>query len=166
MAQVKLFIGGISWDTTEETLMRAFSPFGKVDSVRVVTDKNTGRSRGFGFVTFLDRESAQSAIDKMNNTELDGRTIRCDFAQDRDSGGGGGGGGREGGRDHPYERRGGRGGDRGDRGDRGGRRGGYGGRDYGRGPWRGEGRDGGDGPRRGGGGGGGREGHDRYDRYD
>eukprot|EP00027_Filamoeba_sp_ATCC50430_P006074 CAMPEP_0168557258 /NCGR_PEP_ID=MMETSP0413-20121227/9330_1 /TAXON_ID=136452 /ORGANISM="Filamoeba nolandi, Strain NC-AS-23-1" /LENGTH=142 /DNA_ID=CAMNT_0008588279 /DNA_START=48 /DNA_END=476 /DNA_ORIENTATION=- len=127
MATAKIYVGGLSWGTTEDSLSNAFSQYGQLDEVRVITDRNTGRSKGFGFVTFSSAEAAQEAVDKMNNTELDGRTIRCDFASERESGGSGGRGGSSG----PYERRGGRGGSRGGfrggrGGSRGGSRGGYG----------------------------------------
>lgn len=78
----KLFVGGLAWETREEGLQKSFEQFGEIESVRVVTDRATGRSRGFGFVTFVQKEDAQNAIDQMNGTELDGRTIRCDFAQE------------------------------------------------------------------------------------
>jgi cold-inducible RNA-binding protein len=108
----KLFVGGLAWETREEGLQKSFEQFGEIESVRVVTDRATGRSRGFGFVTFVQKEDAQNAIDQMNGTELDGRTIRCDFAQEGSSEGGNRN------RSGPYERR----GFRGSRGGRGGGR--------------------------------------------
>jgi RNA recognition motif-containing protein len=88
----KLFVGSLSWDTTDEGLMNAFSPFGEVSEAKVITDRDSGRSRGFGFVTFDDPEAADKAIAALNETELDGRTIKVDVAQDRNRGGGGRGG--------------------------------------------------------------------------
>ena len=116
----KLFVGGLSWGTTDEGLQGAFSRFGEIAEAKVITDRETGRSRGFGFVTFANDESAATAITEMNGTELDGRTIKVNEAEDkgfRAGGGGGGGGGR-----------GPRGGGGGGRGPRGG--GGGGGRGY------------------------------------
>jgi RNA recognition motif-containing protein len=93
----KLFVGGLSWHTTEEGLREAFGQFGEITEAKVVTDRDTGRSRGFGFVTFVKAEDAETALQQMNGTELDGRSIRVDFAEDRGRGGGGGGGRRGGG---------------------------------------------------------------------
>ncbi len=93
----RLFIGGLSWDTDDTGLRAAFERFGQLDDVKVITDRESGRSRGFGFVTFGDNASAQQAINEMNGTELDGRTLNVNEAQERSRGGGGGGGGRGGG---------------------------------------------------------------------
>jgi RNA recognition motif-containing protein len=97
----KLFVGSLSWDTTDDGLQAAFSPYGEISEAIVISDRYTGRSRGFGFVTFNDDEAADKAIEALNGTELDGRTIRVDVAQakersggGRDGGGGGGGGSR------------------------------------------------------------------------
>lgn len=92
----KLFVGGLSWDTTDESLRSAFESYGDIEEAVVVNDRETGRSRGFGFVTFVDQDSAENAMREMNGTSLDGRNIRVDFAQAK-GGGGGGGGGRRGG---------------------------------------------------------------------
>lgn len=89
----KLFVGGLSWGTSDEGLQAAFEPFGEVVEAKVIVDRDTGRSRGFGFVTFAGDDQAQSAQDQMNGTNLDGRTIRVDLAQERQRSGGGGGGG-------------------------------------------------------------------------
>jgi len=94
----KLFVGGLSWDTTDEGLHGAFSKFGEIAEAKVITDRDTGRSRGFGFVTFTNDENAVSAIGEMNGAELDGRTIKVNEAQDKEVRGGGGGGGRGGAR--------------------------------------------------------------------
>ncbi len=93
----KLFVGSLSWNTNDAGLHEAFAPFGAIVEAKVITDRETGRSRGFGFVTFEEDEAADSAISAMNGATLDGRTIRVDVAQDRRDGGGGGGGGRRGG---------------------------------------------------------------------
>ena len=94
----KLFVGSLSWDTNDEGLRTAFSAHGEISEAVVITDRDTGRSRGFGFVTFDDDDAADKAVAALNGTELDGRTIRVDVAQAKQrSGGGGGGGGRDGG---------------------------------------------------------------------
>lgn len=95
----KLFIGGLAWHTEETTLRQKFEEFGPVEEAVVVKDRDTGRSRGFGFVRFSQDEDAQKAIASMNNVEFDGRTIRVDKASDNGPRGGGGGfgGGRGGG---------------------------------------------------------------------
>ncbi|KAJ9144457.1 hypothetical protein NKR19_g6390 [Coniochaeta hoffmannii] len=91
----KLFIGGLAWHTEEGTLRQKFEEFGAVEEAVVVKDRDTGRSRGFGFVRYTNEDDAQKAIQAMNNIEFDGRTIRVDKASD--SGPRGGGGGRGGG---------------------------------------------------------------------
>lgn len=85
----KLFIGGLAWHTTDETLREGFQQYGTVEEAVVVKDRDTNRSRGFGFVRFANRPEADEALARMNNTEFDGRTIRVDHATDRSSGGGG-----------------------------------------------------------------------------
>jgi len=98
----KLFVGSLSWNTDDRSLREAFSPHGEITEAVVITDRDSGRSRGFGFVTFADGQAAEKAVAALNQSELDGRTIRVDIAQekdrDRDRGGygrqGGGGGGR------------------------------------------------------------------------
>jgi RNA recognition motif-containing protein len=100
----KLFIGGLSWDTTDDGLRQAFASYGEITEAKVITDRDTGRSRGFGFVTFAQNEDAKSAISKMDGTSLDGKTIKVNEAQEKsprsgDRSGGGFGGGRGGGRD-------------------------------------------------------------------
>ena len=96
----KLFVGGLAWATTESSLADHFSAFGDVVEAKVITDRDTGRSRGFGFVSYGDAESATKAMEGLNGSELDGRTIRVDIATERKGGGGGGnrGGGFGGGR--------------------------------------------------------------------
>ncbi len=92
----KLFVGGLAWATDSDGLKNAFSEFGEVEEAKVITDRDTGRSRGFGFVTFTDGDSAKNAL-AMNGKDLDGRTIRVDFATEKGGGGGGRGGGGGGG---------------------------------------------------------------------
>ncbi len=96
----KLFVGGLSWDTDDVGLRTAFEPYGEVREAKVITDRDTGRSRGFGFVTYTNADSAATAMEAQNGAVLDGRTLRVDHAEDKRGGGGGGGGrgGRGGGR--------------------------------------------------------------------
>ena len=93
----KLFVGSLSWDTNDEGLRNAFSAHGEVSEAVVISDRDTGRSRGFGFVTFDDDESADKAVSALNGTDLDGRTIKVDVAQAKQRSGGGGGGKYDGG---------------------------------------------------------------------
>lgn len=102
----KLFIGGLSWDTTDEGLRNAFSQYGEVVEAKVITDRETGRSRGFGFVTLADASVVQTAIRETDGSVLDGRPIRVNEAQDRAGGGSRGGGGGGGGGGARPERRG------------------------------------------------------------
>ena len=94
----KLFVGGLSWGTDDAGLRAAFDRFGSIEDSKVITDRDTGRSRGFGFVTFSEGGDADNAIAEMNGTDLDGRTLNVNEAQDRGGRGGGGGGGGGGGR--------------------------------------------------------------------
>src|SRR6058998_3279577 len=98
---VKLFVGGLSFSTSNERLREAFAAVGSVESASVVTDRDTGRSRGFGFVEMATPEEAEQAISRLNGTNLDGRTIQVEKAKAPGSGGGGdrrgGGGGSRGG---------------------------------------------------------------------
>lgn len=92
----KLFVGGLSWDTSDASLSAAFERFGPVIEAKVITDRDTGRSRGFGFVTFEAPADADTAMEQMDGSELDGRRVRVNVAEDK-RGGGGGRGGRGGG---------------------------------------------------------------------
>jgi cold-inducible RNA-binding protein len=121
----KLFVGSLSWNTTDEGLRRAFEKFGEVLEAKVIKDRETDRSRGFGFVSFANPKDAMDAMAAMDGQELDGRTIKVNEAQERErTGGGGGGGGPRGGGGFG----GGRGGERRGGGGGGERRGGGGGR--------------------------------------
>ena len=93
----KLFVGGISWNTTDDGLRSAFEQYGEVTDAKIITDRETGRSRGFGFVTFAEDGDAENAVESMNGSELDGRTLNVNEARERTGGGGGGGGFRGGG---------------------------------------------------------------------
>src|SRR5437868_4580103 len=83
---VKLFVGGLSFTTSNDSLRAAFARFGSVESAAVMTDRETGRSRGFGFVEMATTEEAERALSSLNGTNLDGRTIRVDKATPRGSG--------------------------------------------------------------------------------
>ena len=91
----KIFVGGLAWATTDESLRQAFESCGDVTDAKVVMDRETGRSRGFGFVTFADSTGCQKALDSMNGALVDGRPVRVNEANE--SGGGGGRGPRPGG---------------------------------------------------------------------
>jgi len=113
-----IYVGNLAYSTNDETLKTAFAAYGEVASARVVSDRMTGRSKGFGFVEMPDRAQAQAAIDALNGKEVDGRTLRVNESQpkpreERRGGAGGGFGGGAGG--------GGFGGGRGGRGGAGGR---------------------------------------------
>ena len=102
-----IFVGNLSFNTAEDELRQLFEPFGQVDRVSIMTDRDTGRSRGFGFVEMASNEDGEKAIASLNGSQVGGRTINVNEARpktERSGGGGGGGGGRD---------RGGRGGSRG-----------------------------------------------------
>jgi RNA recognition motif-containing protein len=80
----KLFVGGLAWSTTDQSLEKAFAEHGEVTEARVVMDRDTGRSRGFGFVTFASTDNALAAKNAMDNAVIDGRNVRVDFATDRE----------------------------------------------------------------------------------
>jgi RNA recognition motif-containing protein len=109
-----IFVGNLSFNTNEDELRQLFEAHGQVDRVSIMTDRDTGRSRGFGFVEMASNEDGEKAITALNGSQVGGRTINVNEARPKTerSGGGGGGGGR----------------DRGDRGGRGGGGGGGGGR--------------------------------------
>ena len=77
----KVFVGNLSWDSTEESLKEHFSQAGEVEEAVIIRDRMTNRSKGFGFVTFSSEEGAQKAIAELNESELDGRNIRVDEAK-------------------------------------------------------------------------------------
>ena len=89
----RLFVGNLSYDSTESSLRDAFSASGTVTDVHIMTDRDTGRSRGFGFVEMSSDSEAQAAIEAMNGTNLDGRDLTVNEARERQPRGGGGGGG-------------------------------------------------------------------------
>ena len=109
----KIYVGNLPFTTTSESLSEIFASFGQVESSKIVTDRDTGRSKGFGFVEMSDGAEADAAIEKLNGSDYGGRSLTVNEARPMEPRTGGFGGG------------GGRGGDRG--GDRGGRSGGFGG---------------------------------------
>lgn len=94
MSQLKIYIGNLNFSTTADSLEQHFSQFGPIADVRIIKDRETGRSRGFGFITYQDEQSVQNSL-AANNTEFDGKTLRVNVANDdeRRAGGAGGGGG-------------------------------------------------------------------------
>jgi len=108
-----IFVGNLSFNTNEDELRQMFEAYGQVDRVSIMTDRDTGRSRGFGFVEMASNEDGEKAIAGLNGSHIGGRTLNVNEARpktERSGGGGGGGGGRD------------RGGDRGGRGGGGGGR--------------------------------------------
>jgi len=92
----KLFVGNLSWGTSDEDLRQAFAPYGDIEDAVVLKDRDTGRSRGFGFVTFVNDSDAEAAVSAMNEADIGGRNIVVNEARPpeaRSQGGGNGGGG-------------------------------------------------------------------------
>lgn len=87
---MNIYVGNLSWDTDNRQLNELFSQYGEVDTARVITDRETGRSRGFGFVEMANDDEARSAIDALNGYEFDGRTIKVNEARPKQPRGGGG----------------------------------------------------------------------------
>jgi cold-inducible RNA-binding protein len=124
----KIFVGGLNWDATDDDLRETFGECGSITDAVIVNDRDTGRSRGFGFVTYSSDEEAKAAVEKFDGQDFMGRKLTVNEARQReergDGGGGGGGGGGRGGGGGGGRGGGGGGGGGGyrDRGDRGGRR--------------------------------------------
>jgi RNA recognition motif-containing protein len=93
----RLYVGNLSFNTNQDSLRDAFARFGEISDVHLVSDRETGQSRGFGFVTMGSASAAQEAIAEMNGALVDGRALRVNEAEERKTGGGGGGGRRGGG---------------------------------------------------------------------
>lgn len=81
----KLFVGGIAWATTEEGLKEFFSQVGTVVEVKIIIDRQTGKSKGFGFVTMSSEEEADKAVAELNDKEVDGRTLKIDKARPQEN---------------------------------------------------------------------------------
>ncbi|KAH7575086.1 hypothetical protein JRO89_XS02G0045400 [Xanthoceras sorbifolium] len=79
--EFRCFVGGLAWATTDLSLSEAFSPYGEIVESKIINDRETGRSRGFGFVTFRDEKAMRDAIEGMNGQNLDGRNITVNEAQ-------------------------------------------------------------------------------------
>jgi len=103
----ELFVGNLSYSTTEDILQPLFSQFGTIESLKVISDAETGRSRGFGFVKMSTDDEAQNAIEGLNGQNCDGRDLKVNLAQPREKRAPGGGGGYGGGRDSGQRRGGG-----------------------------------------------------------
>ena len=86
----KIYVGNLPWSATEQELRSLFEPHGSVDSVNIITDRDTGRARGFAFVEMGDSSSAANAIRTLDGSDMGGRPLRVNEAQDKRSGGGGG----------------------------------------------------------------------------
>nr|KJB78453.1 hypothetical protein B456_013G036800 [Gossypium raimondii] len=84
--EFRCFVGGLAWATDDRALEEAFSAFGEIVESKIINDRETGRSRGFGFVTFRDEKAMRDAIEGMNGQNLDGRNITVNEAQSRRSG--------------------------------------------------------------------------------
>ncbi len=95
-----IFVGNLSFNTAEDELRQLFEPYGQVDRVSILTDRETGRSRGFAFVEMTNNEEGEKAITGLNGTKVGGRTFNVNEARPKAvrPGGGGGGGGRDRGR--------------------------------------------------------------------
>lgn len=86
----KLFVGGLSWGVDDAGLKEAFEPFGNVVEAKVIYDRESNRSKGFGFVKYDNEDSAARALTEMNGTEIEGRAVRVDWATEKSRNGGGG----------------------------------------------------------------------------
>ena len=106
----KLYVGNLSYDTSDSDLQRLFEEFGTVESAQVISDRDTGRSKGFGFVEMGSDQEAQAAISALNGREVGGRALTVNEARPREERGGGGRGGYGGGRSGGGRDRGGYGG--------------------------------------------------------
>ncbi len=89
---MNIYVGNLPFDTTEDQLRQAFEEFGEVSRVNIITDKFTGKARGFGFVEMSDKDAATAAIEGLNGREFNGRTLNVNEARAREDRGGGGGG--------------------------------------------------------------------------
>ena len=90
---MKLYVGNLSYSVTSQSLEELFAPYGQVKSAQVIQDRDTGRSKGFGFVEMVDANQARAAIEALNLKEVDGRSLTVNEARPREERGGGGGGG-------------------------------------------------------------------------
>jgi RNA recognition motif-containing protein len=100
-----IFVGNLSFDATEDAVRSLFETYGTVEKVNIVTDRDTGRARGFGFVEMSVNAEADRAIDGLNGRQLDGRSLNVNEARPKENRGGGGGGGFRGNNDGARKRR-------------------------------------------------------------
>jgi RNA recognition motif-containing protein len=92
---MNIYVGNLHYDTREDDLKSVFAEYGEVSSVKIITDRETGKSRGFAFVTIDDNEKGAQAIEELNGAEVNGRTLRVNEAVDKRSNDGGGRGGQQ-----------------------------------------------------------------------
>ena len=90
---MNIYVGNLAYEVTDESLQTAFTEYGEVTTARVIMDRFSGRSRGFGFVEMANNDEAEAAIKGLNGTDLDGRSLTVNEARPREDRGGGGGGG-------------------------------------------------------------------------
>ena len=93
--RMNIYVGNLSYEVSEDDVRKAFEDFGSVDSVKIITDRYTGRSKGFGFVEMTDDDAAKTAISEMNDKEFMGRNLKVNEARPRPEGGRGGDRGRD-----------------------------------------------------------------------
>ncbi|KAI8897482.1 RNP-1 like RNA-binding protein [Globomyces pollinis-pini] len=79
----KIYVGNLSWGSSEESLKTLCEPFGSIADAFIVRDRLTGKSRGFGFVEFASKDSADKAVEKLNGSQVDGRSIKVNFAEEK-----------------------------------------------------------------------------------
>jgi RNA recognition motif-containing protein len=103
---MNIYVGNLSWGTREDDLREAFEAYGDVSSVSIITDRETGKSRGFGFVEMPSESEARAAIAALNGTDMGGRNLTVNEARPREERGGGSGGGQRGGGRGGFDRRG------------------------------------------------------------
>jgi len=92
---MQIYVGNLDYGTNDSALKELFEPFGEVTSAKIIMDRESGRSKGFGFVEMSEKNDAIKAISKLNGQELNGRNIKVNEAQQKPAGGGGGGGNRD-----------------------------------------------------------------------
>ena len=87
---MNIYVGNLSFDSTEDDIRKVFESYGQVDSVKIITDRYSGRSKGFGFIEMPNDEEAKNAMAEINGKEVGGRPLKCDEARPREERGGGG----------------------------------------------------------------------------
>lgn len=112
MSQSKIYVGNLSYNTSEDELRDLFSQYGNIEEIKLIIDFNTGRSKGFGFITYASNQDCETAVEKANGFELGGRKLKVNIARDDNRRSGGAGGARRPAGNRPYRS------DRNDRSDR------------------------------------------------